>query len=102
METLLGLPPMNQNDAFAAVMSPMFSGKGDQPPYKADYRNQRNGLIYERNRRDAPGAKVSQKMDFSHPDAADAGQLNRVLWQDQKGARPMPEPKHTVFPASGD
>jgi hypothetical protein len=102
MEMLLGLPPMNQNDAFAPVMAPMFSGKGDQAPYKADYRNQRNGLIYERNRRDAPGAQVSSSMDFSHPDAADAEQLNRVLWRDQKGVQPMPEPKHTVFPASGD
>jgi DNA-binding beta-propeller fold protein YncE len=102
MESLLGLPPMNQNDAFAPLMTQMFSGKGDQLPYKADYRNQRNGLIYERNRRDAPGAKVSSKMNFSRPDAADAGLLNRVLWSDQKGARPMPAPKHTVFPESGD
>ena len=102
METLLGLPPMNQNDGFAPLMSPMFSGKGDQPPYKADYRNQRNGLIYERNRHDAPGANISSKMNFSRPDAANAEQLNLVLWRDQMGHRPMPEPKHTVFPSSGD
>ena len=102
MEMLLGLPPMNQNDAYAPVMSQLFSGKGDQPAYKADYRNLKNGLIYERNRREAPGAQISSKMDFSRPDAAGAARLNRVLWRDQKGSTPMPAAKHTVFPAGGD
>jgi hypothetical protein len=102
METLLGLPPMNQNDAYAPVMGQLFSGPGEQPAYKADYRNQKNGLIYETNKREAPGAKVSSKMDFSRPDAAGAARLNRVLWRDQKGSTPMPAPKHTVFPAGGD
>jgi len=101
MEMLLGLPPMNQNDAYAPVMTQMFSG-ADQQPFKADYRNQKNGLIYETNRREAPGAKVSSKMDFSRPDAAGAAALNRVLWKDQKGSAPMPAAKHTVFPAAGD
>jgi DNA-binding beta-propeller fold protein YncE len=102
IETLLGLPPMNQNDAYAPVMSQLFSGPGDQQPYKADDRNLKNGLIYETNKRQAPGAKVSEKMDFSRPDAAGAAKLNRVLWQDQKGSAPMPAAKHTVFPADGD
>jgi DNA-binding beta-propeller fold protein YncE len=102
LETLIGLPPMNQNDAYAPVMSGMFTGAGDQPRYKADYRNLKNGLIYERNRHEAPGAKISSKMDFSRPDAAGAARLNRVLWQDQKGEAPMPTSKHTVFPAGGD
>lgn len=102
MEMLLGLPPMNHNDAYAPVMGPLFSGAGDQPAYKADYRNLKNGLIYETNRHEAPGAKVSEKMDFSRPDAAGAARLNRVLWRDQKGSTPMPAPKHTVFPAGGD
>jgi hypothetical protein len=102
IETLLGLPPMNQNDAYAPVMSGLFTGAGDQQAYQADYRNLNNGLIYETNKRDAPGAKVSSRMDFSRPDAADAAKLNRVLWTDQKGSVPMPEPKHAVIPGSGD
>jgi DNA-binding beta-propeller fold protein YncE len=102
MEMLLGLPPMNQNDAYAPVMGRLFSGAGDQPAFKADYRNLKNDLIYERNRREAPGAKLSEKMDFSRPDANSAARLNRVLWQDQKGSTPMPAAKHTVFPAGGD
>ena len=102
METLLGLPPMNQNDAYAPVMGMLFSGAGDQPAYKADRRNLKNGLIYETNRHDAQGAAVSSNMNFSRPDAADAAELNRVLWQDQKGTTPMPPAKHTFIPASGD
>jgi DNA-binding beta-propeller fold protein YncE len=102
LETLLGLPPMNVNDAYAPLMTQMFSGSGNQAPYKADRRNEKNRLIYERNHSDAPGAKISSKMDFSHPDAAPAAKLNRVLWQDEKGNTPMPKPKHTVLPADGD
>jgi DNA-binding beta-propeller fold protein YncE len=102
MEMLLGLPPMNQNDAYAPAMGPMFSGKGDQPAFKADYRNLKNGLIYETNKRDAPGAKESSRMDFSRPDAARAANLNEVLWRDRKGDAPAPSPKHAVFPGGGD
>ncbi|MGB9364010.1 MAG: phosphoesterase, partial [Candidatus Sulfotelmatobacter sp.] len=102
MEMLLGLPAMNQNDAYAPAMGPMFSGAGDQPPFKADYRNLKNGLIYEVNRRDAQGAKESAKMDFSRPDAAGAARLNNVLWRDQKGDTPVPIPRHTVFPAGSE
>jgi len=102
METLLGLPPMNQNDAYAPVMSGLFSGVGDQQPYKPDFRNQKNGLIYETNKSNAPGAKVSSRMDFSRPDAAGAERLNRVLWRDSKGSAPLPKPKHAVIPAGGE
>jgi DNA-binding beta-propeller fold protein YncE len=95
METLLNLPPMNQNDAYAPVMGQIFSGTGNQA-YQADYRNLKNGLIYETNKREAPGAQISSQMDFSRPDAAGAAQLNRVLWQDQKGDVAMPAAKHGV------
>jgi hypothetical protein len=102
METLLGLPPMNQNDAYTPVMGSMFSGAGTQPAFKADDRNLKNGLIYETNKSDTRGANESAKMDFSRPDAAGAARLNRVLWRDQKGDAPVPVPRHTVFPAGGD
>ncbi len=102
MEMLLGLPPMNQNDAYAPAMGAMFSGAGNQPSFKADYRNLKNGMIYETNKHDAAGASESAKMDFSRPDAADAGQLNRVLWRDQKGNTPLPAAKHVVFPGGSE
>jgi DNA-binding beta-propeller fold protein YncE len=102
LESLLGLPPMNQNDAYAPLMAPLFSGPGNQPAYRADYRNLKNGLLYETNKRQAPGATASAKMNFSRPDAAGAAKLNKVLWQDQKGNAPVPPTKHTVFPPAGD
>jgi len=98
MEVLLGLPPMNNNDAHAAVMASLFSGTGTQPPFTADYRNRDNGLLYQVNPPTAPGAAASMKMDFSHADAADATALNRILWRDAKGVVPMPAPRHTVLP----
>jgi hypothetical protein len=100
MEVLLGLPPMNNNDAYAPVMAPLFAGAGDQPGFKADYRNRDNGMIYQANAANAPGAKQSAKLDFSHADAADANILNAILWHAAKGDAPMPAPQHTVFAAS--
>ena len=95
MEELLGLPPMNQNDAYAPVMAPLFAGDGNQRPFNADWRNRDNGLIYEMNPPHGPGAKESSKMDFSRPDAANAAVLNAILWRDRKGDQPMPAPQHS-------
>lgn len=100
IEVLLGLPPMNQNDAYAPVMAPLFSGSGDQPPFAADWTNRENGLIYQLNPAKAHGAKESAKMDFSRPDAANNVVLNRILWRDRKGNQPVPIAQHTVFPPS--
>jgi hypothetical protein len=99
MEALLGLPPMNQNDAYAPVMGRMFSGPGTQPPFKADWRNRDNGLIYEVNPPHAAGSAESSKMDFTRPDAVNTALLNKILWHEAKGNTPMPPPRHTVFPA---
>ena len=90
MEMLLGVPPMNNNDAFSSVMAPLFSGTGDQPAFTADYRNRDNRLIYEANKPTAPGAAESSHMDFSHADRADAAKLNVILWHDAMGAQPVP------------
>jgi hypothetical protein len=101
MEMLLALPPMNNNDAVAAPMAPLFAGPGNQPPFMADYRNQKNGLIYEVNPPHAPGAKESSRMDFTHADSIDAAELNAILWRERKGDVPLPPPRHTVIPAEG-
>jgi len=98
MESLLGLSPMNQNDAYAPVMAPLFSGSGEHVPFTADWRNKDNGLIYETNGAKAPGAKQSAKMNFSRPDAVKTGLLNQILWREAKGDVPMPEPRYTVLP----
>ncbi len=95
IESLLGAPPMNVNDSRAAVMAPLFSGAGNQPPYSADYRNRDNGMIYQANTKEW---KEGSALDFSHADAADTVVLNKYLWQDRMGDAPMPAPKFTVFP----
>ncbi len=90
METLLGVPPMNNNDAFASLISTLFTGPGDQAPFTADVSNRVNGLIYTANTPRAPGAAASMKMDFSHADRADTYKLNLILWQDAMGKTPPP------------
>jgi DNA-binding beta-propeller fold protein YncE len=97
IEELLGLPPMNNNDARAPVIAPLFSGRGDQPPFTANYRNRDNRLLYQMNSPKAPGAQESKLMDFVHADQANAEELNRILWRDRMGNVPMPRPRHVVF-----
>jgi hypothetical protein len=95
MESLLGLPPMNLFDAHAPLMATLFAGPGTQPPYQADDKNLRSGLIYKVNEKKAVGAKESSLMNFSKPDAADAKALNAILWRDAKGYAPMPVASHS-------
>jgi DNA-binding beta-propeller fold protein YncE len=90
MEDLLGLPPMNLFDAHAPLMVPLFAGPGTQPPYQADDKNLRSGLLFQMNDKKAPGAKQSAKMNFSRPDAVNAQELNAILWQDAKGGEAPP------------
>jgi DNA-binding beta-propeller fold protein YncE len=90
MEDLLGVPPMNNNDALAPLIAPLFTGAGDQSGFEADYSNRDNGLIYTANSPKAPGAKESSKMDFTHEDRADARKLNVILWRDAMGNKPVP------------
>jgi hypothetical protein len=57
-------------------------------------------MIFQANAPNAPGAKESSKLDFSHADAADASVLNAILWRAAKGNVKMPAPQHNVFPAT--
>ncbi|MGE5325879.1 MAG: phosphoesterase, partial [Deltaproteobacteria bacterium] len=102
METLLGLPPMNNNDARAPLMAAPFAGPGNQPPFTADRSNLENKLIYSMNPSHAPGSAASAKMDFTHADAANAQELNAILWRAAKGNIPMPRPRHTVILKGSD
>ncbi len=107
METLLGLPPMNNNDALSSLIGSLFTGNGDQPAYSADYANRDNNLIYTANKKTAPGAEDSMKMDFRHADRADTQKLNVILWKDAMGDKPVPamlkvRAKKTVKDADDD
>ncbi len=101
MEVALGLPPMNNDDAFCSVISSLFTGPGDQAPYPADYSNRDNGLIYTANTKKTVGARESSKMDFTHEDNQPTEKLNAILWKDAMGNKPVPamltsRPKKTV------
>ncbi len=98
IEVLLGLPPMNNNDARASAMTELFQGPGSQSPFRVRVRNRRNGLIYRMNPLHGPGAKRSLTMDFRQPDRDNSAVLNTILWRAAKGNAPMPAPRHTVFP----
>jgi hypothetical protein len=104
MEALLGLPPMNNDDAFCSLVSSLFTGPGDQPPYSADHANEQNGLIYTANSQSAVGARASTKMDFSHEDRAPTEKLNVILWKDAMGNAPIPPmlKAHTKKSAADD
>jgi DNA-binding beta-propeller fold protein YncE len=97
MESLLGVPPMNNNDGHAAVMAALFSGSGDQSAFVADTRNRDNGLLYKMNPPKGPDAKRSSRLDFSHADAADAGVLNAILWRDRMEKKPLPKTPGAEF-----
>lgn len=71
-------------------MMPEFTGSGSQPPFTADYSNRDNGLIYTSNKKTAPDAKESMKMDFRHADRADSRKLNVILWKDAMGDDAVP------------
>ncbi len=102
MEMLLGLPPMNNNDAFSSVFAPLFTGSGDQPAYDADYSNRDNNLIYTANKKSAPGAAESMKMDFRHADRAPTEKLNVILWKDTMGDKPVPAMLHAKVKRTKD
>jgi len=97
MESLLGLPPMNHNDAYAPVMASMFTGAGTQPAFTADWSSRDNGLIYQVNPPKGQGAAESAKMDFTRPDANNPAALNAILWRDRKGDAPVPVAKHAML-----
>ncbi|CRK83048.1 bifunctional YncE family protein/alkaline phosphatase family protein [Neobacillus massiliamazoniensis] len=90
IEMILGMKPMSQFDAAATPMQNAFSHKPNtdhytvvEPTYPLDAKNGQN----------APMAQVSQKMDFSQPDAAPSDELNKILWKATKGDQPYPEQK---------
>jgi DNA-binding beta-propeller fold protein YncE len=90
IESLLGLPPMNNNDAFSSLIVSEFTGPGDQPAFTADDSNRDNSLIYTANKKNAVGAHESMKMDFRHEDRAPVEKLNVILWKEAMGSKPVP------------
>ncbi len=90
MEQIMGLPPMNQMDAMGPLMGDCFTAQPDYTPYTAVPNqialNEMNpGTLAALNRQDLPWARLSLKQDFTHADAVNDDELNRIIWHSIKG-----------------
>jgi autotransporter-associated beta strand protein/YVTN family beta-propeller protein len=94
MEQVMGLPPMNQQDAMAPLMFECFANVPDFTPYTALPNNLDlaagtggTGALSPRQRY---WARKLQKMDFSKPDHIKEDTFNRYIWFTVKGDAPYP------------
>ncbi len=91
MELILGLPPMNQFDMAATVMTDCFTNTPDFSPYVAlenqiplDEMNPSLSSLHEESKQYFY-ARKSMEMNLDEIDQADEGLFNRILWHDVKG-----------------
>lgn len=102
IEEVLGLPPLNLNDALARPMADIFNSKPSPWSYTATpsaflYENtdlplsKPAGLIVPKPTHDAQyWAQVTRGMDFSTEDRFDFARYNRILWKGLMGDQPYP------------
>ncbi|RLB57072.1 MAG: hypothetical protein DRI34_08230 [Deltaproteobacteria bacterium] len=81
---ILGMPPLGMLDAQAAPVYDCFTAAPDYTPYQALPLQ----IDYQESSLSDPGARESQRMDFSRPDRA-AG-LGKVLWLATRPGEPVP------------
>jgi DNA-binding beta-propeller fold protein YncE len=100
MEEVLGLPPMNLNDALATPMSDIFN----TTPSAWSFTATPPAILYCTKlplpsptlpcTNPTPNAKywarVTKDFDFTDADRIDGSQFNRVLWKGIKGKKPYP------------
>jgi hypothetical protein len=89
MEVILGLPPMNQMDAMAPLMTACFTDRPDLTPYTHLKNNipldQLNPAKAALRGQQLELAELSERQDFSKPDAIEDDALNRVIWHATRG-----------------
>jgi YVTN family beta-propeller protein len=92
MEQIMGLPPMNQQDAMAPLMFECFSNTPDFTPYTALSNNINlvSGGTAKLSSKARYYARKVQKMDFSKPDQIDEDAFNRYIWYSIKGDERYP------------
>jgi DNA-binding beta-propeller fold protein YncE len=102
IEEVLGLPPMNMNDALARPMADIFNTTPSPWSFSATpapilYRttlplpSKSSGLIVPKPTHDmAYWARVTQGMDFTAEDRFDFARYNRILWTGLMGNTPYP------------
>jgi autotransporter-associated beta strand protein/YVTN family beta-propeller protein len=95
MERILGLPPMNQQDAMSPLMFDCFTNVPNFAPYTALPNNVplEEGVAFAAappSRKQQYWAKQLAKMDFSKPDRINDDLFNRYIWWTIKGDAPYP------------
>jgi len=94
MEQIMGLPPMNQQDAMAPLMFDCFTNLPDCTPYTALPNNvdlaSGTGGGATLSPKQKSWAKKLQKMDFTKPDRINEDTFNRYIWFTVKGDAPYP------------
>jgi DNA-binding beta-propeller fold protein YncE len=102
MEEVLGLPPMNLNDAVAVPMADIFNTTPSPWSFTAApsaylYNTQLmlppkpSGMLVPKPTHNARyWARVTKGMDFSDADLVNPEQFNRILWKGLKGNQPYP------------
>jgi YVTN family beta-propeller protein/autotransporter-associated beta strand protein len=94
MEQIMGLPPMNQQDAMAPLMFDCFTNVPDFTPYTTLPNNVDLASGTAGTARLSPKqqywARKLQKMDFTKPDRINEDTFNRYIWFTVKGEAPYP------------
>jgi YVTN family beta-propeller protein len=94
IEQILGLPPMNIQDAIANPMADCFGSKPDITPYRALPNNipidEMNPQIISLKGHELYYAKKSMLPEFDGVDSGNDDLLNRILWFAAKGDAPYP------------
>jgi hypothetical protein len=94
IEQILGIPPMNIQDAIANPMTDCFGSKPDNTPYTAIPSNipidEMNPALISLNGRALHFARKSMLPEFEGVDSGDDDLLNKILWFAAKGNTPYP------------
>jgi YVTN family beta-propeller protein len=94
IEQILGLPPMNIQDAIANPMADCFSSKPDKTPYTALANNiplnEMNPSLTSLNGKALYYARKSHLPEFDGIDSGNDDLLNRILWFSAKGNAAYP------------
>lgn len=94
IEQILGIPPMNIQDAIAAPMTDCFTAEPDLTPYTAVPNNiplnELNPPLSSLSGRALHYAKKSMLPEFDGVDSGNDNLLNRILWFSAKGNAPYP------------
>ena len=94
IEQILGLPPMNIQDAIANPMTDCFAGTADKTPYKAVPNivpiDEMNPPLTSLTGKALHFAKKSMLPEFDGVDSGDDDLLNRILWFAAKENTPYP------------